>query len=171
MIVSAKLVNRPKPNEILQELKNMKEKYLKMNFKDLELLESLGEIPNGTLFKCYDKTKSEILQIKFLIFEKELNENWENNEDLLDLMKEKNILEKLNDLNIDENPFLLLKSMYENEENVRDLNQKTMLFITQSGRASVDQTLKPRGNYTEQEISYILYKIICGLSRGKIRNF
>ena len=154
--------------QILQELEEIKQKYFKLDYQDLELLESLSDAANALQFKAFDKKTNEILAIKFLTFEKLDNESWENHELLSNLLSEKKILEKIT--SIDMCPFLLLKSLYESDEKTNPINndpsQKQMVLITEYGRASLSQLLHERQPYTEKEIAYILFNIITGLYKG-----
>ena len=150
--------------KIIKQLQEIKSKYVKLNYEDVELLENLGEIPDGLLFKAYNKKENEIIAIKFLTFEKTQNKQWEDNQGLSDLIQEKLILERLSILE-EKNAFLLLKALYENNEKINE-SEKTMVLITEYGRASLCQLLLQRESYSEKEITYVLYQIICGLYKG-----
>lgn len=150
--------------EISKELQKIKEQYSKVDFQNLELLETLGETDNGFIFKAFDKKSNEILAVKYLKIENISNNLWDENESIWEMMNEKNLLEKLS--NIEDSPFLLLKSIVENEDTNDNFNQKSFLFITEYGRASLDQILKFKQSYDENEIAFILYKIVSGLFKG-----
>jgi len=65
----------------------------------------------------------------------------------------------------EKNAFLQLKALYENNDQKSQL-EKTMILITEYGRVSLCQLLQQRESYSEKEITYVLFQIICGLYKG-----
>ena len=162
----------------IEKIQELSQKYQKINYQDLELLETLGKGGFGQVIKAFHKRDNEFLALKFIEIELDGKINWEDSLKFNRLLNEKELLEKVSQLNLPS--FLSFRTMFGEKDiiyeegdidmcvyfpsnvlskrhifkkNPRNSIKKKFVLAMEYGYGTMTEVLETRGDpYSEPEI-------------------